>query len=161
MPCLKSSCPWITFSSIIYVVCVEYDWQRWSSIYHRGANSCSCTVMMRMRMFTHFWSRVWFCHVAGGRRQKQKTKPWPNAGRSLTTHTAALIFSWQYPLLALLVRCPQNKWFEGACVPVLVYSIGIVWNELVCGYASVVHTSNSFHPHTHMHTLSLSLCIIA
>ena len=35
---------------------------------------------------------------------------------------------------------------------VLVYSMGIVWNELICGYANVVHTSSSFCPHTHIHT---------
>ena len=37
------------------------------------------------------------------------------------------------------------------CVCVLVYSTGIVWNELICGYASTVNTSGSFHTHTHMH----------
>ena len=33
-------------------------------------------------------------------------------------------------------------------------STGIVQNELLCGYANVVHISNSFHPctHTHIHT---------
>ena len=35
---------------------------------------------------------------------------------------------------------------------VLVYSTGIVQNELMCGYANVVDTSSSFHPHTHTHT---------
>ena len=31
---------------------------------------------------------------------------------------------------------------------------GIVRNELICGYASVLHTSSSFRPHTHTHTHS-------
>ena len=39
----------------------------------------------------------------------------------------------------------------------LVYSTGIEWNELICGYASVVHTSSSIHTHTRMHTLTYSL----
>ena len=34
------------------------------------------------------------------------------------------------------------------CVCVCVYT-SIVWNQLECGYASVVHTSSSFCPHTH------------
>ena len=34
---------------------------------------------------------------------------------------------------------------------VCVYSTGIVRNELICGYANVVHTSSSFHTHTHAH----------
>ena len=33
------------------------------------------------------------------------------------------------------------------CVCVCVYT-SIVRNKLICGYASVVHTSSSFHPHT-------------
>ena len=33
-----------------------------------------------------------------------------------------------------------------------VYSTGIVRNELMCGYANVVHTSSSFHTHTHTYT---------
>ena len=33
-----------------------------------------------------------------------------------------------------------------------VYSTGIVRNELMCGYANVVHTSSSFHTHIHTHT---------
>ena len=37
---------------------------------------------------------------------------------------------------------------------VLVYSTGIVRNELICGYASVVQPSGSFRPHTHTHTHS-------
>ena len=41
------------------------------------------------------------------------------------------------------------RWFEDARV--LVYSTGIVQKELICGYASVVHTSSSFHTHTHTH----------
>ena len=44
------------------------------------------------------------------------------------------------------------KWFEDACVHVLVYSTGIVRNELICGYSNVVHTSSSFRPHTHIPT---------
>ena len=39
---------------------------------------------------------------------------------------------------------------------VLVYSTGIVRNELICGYANVVHTSSSFCSHTHTHTVSPS-----
>ena len=39
--------------------------------------------------------------------------------------------------------------WECLCVHVLVYSTGIVRNELMCGYANVVHTSSSFCPHTH------------
>ena len=35
---------------------------------------------------------------------------------------------------------------------VLVYSTGIVWNELICGYASIQHTSSLFHPHAYTHT---------
>ena len=36
---------------------------------------------------------------------------------------------------------------------VLVYSTGIVRNELICGYANVLHTSSSFRTHTqHTHT---------
>ena len=35
------------------------------------------------------------------------------------------------------------------CVRVFVYSTGIVQNELIYGYASIVHTSSSFHTHTH------------
>ena len=66
---------------------------------------------------------------------------------------------------------------------VLLYSTGIVCNELICGYANMVHTSSSFcpcthtcmhaharththactcthtHTHTHTHTLSLSLIL--
>ena len=38
-----------------------------------------------------------------------------------------------------------------ACVRVCVCT-GIVWTELICGYASVVHTSSSFYTHTHAHT---------
>ena len=34
---------------------------------------------------------------------------------------------------------------------VLVYNTGIVRNELICGYANVLHTSSSFRPHTHTH----------
>ena len=34
---------------------------------------------------------------------------------------------------------------------VLLYSTGMVWNELICGYANVLHTSGSFRPHTHTH----------
>ena len=30
---------------------------------------------------------------------------------------------------------------------------GIVLNELICGHVTIVHTSSSFHPHTHTHTL--------
>ena len=40
---------------------------------------------------------------------------------------------------------------------VRVSSTGIVWNELIgliCGYANIVHTSSSFCPHTHTHSLS-------
>ena len=45
------------------------------------------------------------------------------------------------------------KWFEDACVHVLVYSTGIARNELICGYANVVHASSySVHTHTHAHT---------
>ena len=33
-----------------------------------------------------------------------------------------------------------------------VYSTGIVQNELIYGYASIVHSSSSFHTHTHTHT---------
>ena len=33
---------------------------------------------------------------------------------------------------------------------------GIVRNELICGYASVLHTSSSFRPHTHTHTHTFS-----
>ena len=43
--------------------------------------------------------------------------------------------------------------WECLCVCVLVYSTGIVWNEVMCGYANVVHTSSSFCPHTHTHIL--------
>ena len=57
---------------------------------------------------------------------------------------------WQYPLLAMLVHI--LKWFEDVCVRVLVYGAGIVRNELMCGYANVLHTSSSFHTHTHTHT---------
>ena len=32
----------------------------------------------------------------------------------------------------------------------LVYSTGIVQTELISGYASIVHTSSSFCPHTHI-----------
>ena len=32
---------------------------------------------------------------------------------------------------------------------VLVYSTGIVRNELICGHTNVLHTSSSFRPHTH------------
>ena len=28
---------------------------------------------------------------------------------------------------------------------------GIIWNELIYIYANIVHTSSSFHPHTHTH----------
>ena len=34
----------------------------------------------------------------------------------------------------------------------LCVNIGITWNELICGYANIVHTSGSFRPHTHTHT---------
>ena len=56
----------------------------------------------------------------------------------------------QCPLLAPLVHI--FKWFEDVCVRVLVYGAGIVRNELICGYANVLHTSKSFRPHTHTHT---------
>ena len=39
---------------------------------------------------------------------------------------------------------------NGLSVHVLVYSSGIVWNELICGYASVVHTLSSLRAHTHI-----------
>ena len=32
----------------------------------------------------------------------------------------------------------------------LVYNSSIVRKELMCGYATVVHNSSSFHPHTHI-----------
>ena len=35
------------------------------------------------------------------------------------------------------------------CVLVVVYSTSIVQNELICGYASALHTLSSFHPHAH------------
>ena len=38
---------------------------------------------------------------------------------------------------------------NGLSVHVLVYSSGIVQNELICGYASVVHTLSSLRAHTH------------
>ena len=58
----------------------------------------------------------------------------------------------QCPLLAPLVHI--FKWFEDVCVRVLVYGAGIVRNELICGYANVLHTSviPSTHTHTHIHT---------
>ena len=34
-------------------------------------------------------------------------------------------------------------------VCVCIALAGIVQNELICGYANVVHTSSSFRPHTH------------
>ena len=37
---------------------------------------------------------------------------------------------------------------------VLVYSTGVVWYELMCAYANVVHTSVQFYSvHTHTHIL--------
>ena len=33
-----------------------------------------------------------------------------------------------------------------------VYNTGIVCNELICGYANVLHTSSSFRPHIHTDT---------
>ena len=42
---------------------------------------------------------------------------------------------------------------------VLVYSTGIVRNELICGYVNVVHISSSFRPHTHTHTHTHSLSL--
>ena len=44
------------------------------------------------------------------------------------------------------------KWFEDSCVRVLVYSTSFIRNELICGYANVLHTSSSFRPHTHTHS---------
>ena len=41
---------------------------------------------------------------------------------------------------------------DGLRMRVLAYSTGTVRNELICGYASVVHTSSLFRPHTHTHT---------
>ena len=38
---------------------------------------------------------------------------------------------------------------------VLVYSTGIVRNELICGYANVVHTSSSFRPRTRTHSYTI------
>ena len=38
------------------------------------------------------------------------------------------------------------------CVCLCTDSAGIAWNELICGYANVVHTSSSFRTHTHTHT---------
>ena len=45
-----------------------------------------------------------------------------------------------------------RKWFDGVCNHVLVYSTGILRNELICGYTNVVHTSSSFYPHTYAHS---------
>ena len=45
----------------------------------------------------------------------------------------------------------------GSCTCVLVYCTGIVRNELICGYAKVVHTSSSYRTHTHTHTHSYHL----
>ena len=42
---------------------------------------------------------------------------------------------------------------NGLRMRVCVYSTGIVRNELICGYANVMHTSSSFRPHTHTHIL--------
>ena len=52
--------------------------------------------------------------------------------------------NWQYPLLAPSVCYPQMVW---GCMCLCVYT-GIARNELICGYATVVHASSSFHPHT-------------
>ena len=43
---------------------------------------------------------------------------------------------------AISTFSPVLKWFEDACVRVLVYSTGTVRNELICGYANVVHISS-------------------
>ena len=44
------------------------------------------------------------------------------------------------------------------CACLCVYT-GIVWNELICWYASIMHTSSLFHQHacTHAHTFSYHL----
>ena len=38
------------------------------------------------------------------------------------------------------------------CVCLCTDSAGIAWNELICGYANIVHTSYSAHTHTHTYT---------
>ena len=74
-----------------------------------------------------------------------------NTGKSSSLHFGGNVH-FQPRRFAIL------KWFEDACVRMLVYSTGIVRNELICGYANVVHTSSSFRPHTHTmtHTHTLS-----
>ena len=56
--------------------------------------------------------------------------------------------NWQYPLLAPSVGYPQMVW---GCMCLCVYT-GIAQNELICGYATIVHASSSFRTHTHTHT---------
>ena len=47
--------------------------------------------------------------------------------------------------------CVGSLSSNGLSVHVLVYSSGIVQNELICGYASVVHMLSSLPAHTHTH----------
>ena len=48
--------------------------------------------------------------------------------------------------------CGSLKWFEDTCVRVLVYSTGIVRNELICGYICQRRAYFKFISYTHTHT---------
>ena len=61
--------------------------------------------------------------------------------------------SRQADILAISTFNPVGlRSLNGMRMFVCVYT-GIVLNELIRGYAKVVHTLSSFPPHTHTHTL--------
>jgi len=65
-----------------------------------------------------------------------------------------LLVSWAVSTFSPVGLLSSNGVSMHACVYLGVY-MGIVWNELIRGYANVVHTSSSFSTHacTHAHIL--------
>ena len=91
--------------------------------------------------------------LAGGQPQHRSlVHPWVLQHNAVLGH-AATCFNrpsfWQYPLLAPSVHYPQMVW---GCM----CACACARNELICGYANLVHTSSysvHTHPHTHTHIL--------
>ena len=67
----------------------------------------------------------------------------------LKTLTASNRNDWDKVLAIATFSAIDLLSSTGLRIRVLVYSTSIVQNELICGYANVLHTLSSFHPHAH------------